>query len=539
MKKYFYFMSMVAIVAAMAACNKGGGEEIPTEEPIEPAKITIAEAFQEFYMNKGESIKLSYTVAPSGINVDYTLNWESDDPDVAIVVNDEVQAVGLGTTEITVNIPEYPDVKKAKFTVTVLDPIEVGDFLYSDGSWGNQKVVTGKSIIGLVYWLGNPTLFDPILESDYPNCTHGLAMSLKQGKAEHWQKDFMEYWFNGATQLEYDKMKDSPLCNNSGSLTEWGFYKSSYSDLLAPYLDLSGAGKDLWAGGGMYCGIGGYTYTAILEEFTKTDPAAVTYPYEFYNNAMDLVKDIETPLSTSRWYVPSIFEAALMVNTALTKPSDFNNTDKGGDGAAIINHNNSNVSKLNSVLNSISGADPLPTDKSYAIASATDAFMPFDSIVGAMGIPCAEFFECMAITQDSVGYAEKEASYNKAVADGKTEDAEYYKKEMDKLLANETRWYDWLKANAGDQYSTYESYKTTEERVEIYAQIKNMDITYSQLGGAGLIFALSLFGTLTYANVGVADGLLHNNIFVSTGDPVSGGKGSDNTNDVVRAIIAF
>ncbi|MBR1808881.1 MAG: Ig-like domain-containing protein [Paludibacteraceae bacterium] len=538
MKKYFYFMSLVAMVAAMAACGPKEEEGTP-EEQVEPQKITIAEAYQEFNMAKGETMQISYSIAPTGINVAYTLVWKSDDEDIATVDNEgNVTAVSNGTATISVSVEEYPDVKKAEAVVTVLDPIAVGDYIYSDGSWGKQKVVDGKSIIAVVYWVGNPTLFDPILESEYPNCTHGLAMSLKQGHVEQWQKDFHEYWFGGDGSLDnYEDLKGSALCNSKGSIIEYGFAVSSYSDLLAPYLDYKS--KELWTGG-MFCGIGGYTITAIMEEYTKTDPDAAKYPLQIYTNTMDLVKDIETPLTTSRWYVPSLFETALMVNTALTKPADFNNTSTGSDGNPIVQHNNYNVAALNSVLSSTTGADQLPTDKASAIASASDAYFPFDSIFDFM--PCGDFFELVVVTQDSTGYYQYEATYKDAVEKGKTEDAAKAQEEMDKRMANETRWYKWLTDNAGDDYAKYEPYKTTKERIEIFVSIRGLDptkVTYEKIGSASFVWALSLFGTLTYANVGVADGKLHNNLFVSSDEPVSGAKGTENPKDVVRAVIAF
>ncbi len=67
MKKLFYFMSMLALVAFVGACNPNP-EEGP-EEKVEPSKISFVEAFQEFYMNKGETIQLTYTIAPMEVNV--------------------------------------------------------------------------------------------------------------------------------------------------------------------------------------------------------------------------------------------------------------------------------------------------------------------------------------------------------------------------------------------------------------------------------------------------------------------------------------
>ena len=108
-------------------------------------------------------------------------------------------------------------------------------------------------------------------------------------------------------------------------------------------------------------------------------------------------------------------------------------------------------------------------------------------------------------------------------------------------MKHEESWYNWLKENAGDNYANYEKYKTQRERVEIYLAIKGYedDVTFEKLGASAILTGFSLFGILTYANVGVGDGLMHNTVFVYDGKPISGSKGSDNPYDVIRPIIAF
>ena len=503
-------MSLAAVVFAMASCKDKETEPIPQGEEVVPQKITLADAYQDYFMSVDETAQIQYTVSPSNVNVKYTLQWVSSDENVVKVDGKgKVTALAQGAATVTVSIPEYPEVKPAVASITVMAPAKVGDYIYSDGSWGENPQPEGKQVIAVVYWIGNASLFDPILEADYPNCTHGLAMSIKQGQAGQWMKDFGNYLYNNDDLSDqknlFMNMGNSPLCDNAGSLTEWGIEHSSYADLIRPYFE----NQDLWAGDG-YCGLGGYTYTSVLEEYTREYPNAGQYPFEFYLNAMNLVKDIEAPLTTSRWYVPSIFEAALMVNTALTKPGDFNNTNVDGDLNPIISHNHDNVAVMNDALGKVAGADLLPTGSEYAIASATDAYCPFKEICSTMS--CGDFFECCYVCNTTEGLTADEAA------------------EL------EARWDSWLKDNAGDKYQEYKNYaETINERYEVFLAIRGYDnVTPEQVSGDRLGVGLSILVASVYANVGVSDGLRHTNM-----SPYSGFKGNDNQYDVVRAIIAF
>lgn len=510
MKKIFYFMSLAAVVFAMASCKDKETEPIPQGEEVVPQQIRLADAFQEYFMSEGETAVIQYTVTPSNVNVNYTLAWTSSDEKVVKVDSKgKVTAVAAGSATVTVSITEYPEVKPAVANITILAPAKVGDYIYDDGFWGENPNPNGKKVIAVVYWLGNASLFDPILEVDYPNCTHGLAMSIKQGQAGEWMRDFGNYFYNNDDLSDqknlFMNMGNSPICDNSGSLTEWGIEHSSYAELIRPYFE----NKDLWAGDG-FCGLGGYTYTSVLEQYTREYPNAGQYPFEFYLNAMNLVKDIEAPLTTSRWYVPSIFEAALMVNTALTKPGDFNNSKVDEDLNPLINHNNDNLAVMNAALSKVQGADLLPTGSEYAIASATDAYCPFKEICSSMS--CGDFFECCYVCYTEEGHT------------------------ADEVAEMEARWDSWLKDNAGDKYQEYKNYaETMEERYEVFLAIRGYDnLTPQQINADRLGVGLAVLVASTYANVGVSNGLRHISI-----SPYSGFKGEDNLYDVVRAIIAF
>ena len=498
------------------AAEEGGGGNTT---PATPTRIAFPESLQAFNIAEEEEFQMQWTVSPANVDPkSYTLKWSSDDESIVTVDKDGlVKGIKQGTATVSVKINEYPEVKKAEAVITVLPPAKVGDFIYSDGSWGTSKVVEGKEIIALVYWEGDPTLYDPILEQDYKNCTHGLAMSLKQGPVGQWQQRFSEYYFGGLDGTsDYKAMANSAFCDDAGTMTEWLVNKSSYGDLAVPLLD----NKDALIGE-TYIGVGGYTLTASMEEFMQKDPKAADAPLDIYTNTMKLVEGIATPATTSRWYIPGAYEAALMVNTALTKPSDFNNDKKDEGGNPLVIHNNKNVEFLNKILSGVTGADPLPTDKDAAIASASDVYMPMNQLIlqdmGDGGMDCGDFWAYFAVTgvkTDGSPTAEEDAD-----------------------------WKGWLEDNAPDKVDTYMAYKTGAERKEAFLKIKGYDgkVTQEQISGAAFVVALSMFGTLMYANVSVNDGMLHNAEYFLTGDyhKDSGAKGKDNPKDYVRAVIAF
>ncbi len=521
MKKYLY---LAAALLAMAACQpkENNNPEDPNKESVIPQQIRLADAFQEYFMSEGETALIQYTVTPSNVNVTYTLACASSDEKVVKVDSKgKVTAVAAGSATVTVSINEYPEVKAAEAHITVLAPAKVGDYIYSDGSWGSDANPSGKSVIAVVYWVGNASLFDPILEQDYPNCTHGLAMSIKQGAAGQWMRDFDYYFYNtedlSTTYSTYKNMGNSPLCDESGSLTEWGVKHSSYADKIRPYFE----NKDLWAGD-LFPGLGGYTYTAVLEQYTREYDPEGKFPFEFYINAMNLVKDIEAPYTTSRWYVPSVFEAALMVNTALTSPKDFNNNRDDDQGNPLVAHNNANVAVINAALSKVNGADLLPTDQYYCIASATDSYAPYSSVSNYL--ECAEFFECFSVVWD----ADSSNATKKAAAD--------------------KAWDEWLKANAGDKYAEYAAYHPEENemknRIQVWLKIKgHEDLDYDKLRSDMLGFASVSINAHMYGNVCVTDGKWHPVITtypeIEELKSYSAWKGENNERDVVRAIIAF
>ena len=58
-------------------------------------------------------------------------------------------------------------------------PVNVGDYYYSDGTWSTARDYS-KTVIGIVFAKASPATADKAMMTDYPKCTHGLVVALKE-----------------------------------------------------------------------------------------------------------------------------------------------------------------------------------------------------------------------------------------------------------------------------------------------------------------------------------------------------------------------
>lgn len=119
---------------------------------------------------------------------------------------------------------------RISYTATDLKP---GDYYYSDGTTsdgGLQRIYTdgtgagagsvpptvGKTVIGIVFWIGNPTegnhnngtafadFGDPALRLEKSGCTHGLVVALQDASPQKWQSTSSDVgaWVSSNTSYE-------------------------------------------------------------------------------------------------------------------------------------------------------------------------------------------------------------------------------------------------------------------------------------------------------------------------------------------------
>lgn len=195
-------------------------------------------------------------------------------------------------------------------------PARFGDYYYSDGTWSSD-LDASKTVIGVVFWAGDPTEQDPTLKQDHPECTNGLALAIDGEEFCAWQSNF------GA----YGMRVDDWLSDNAD------FH--SIATTVEPYDHINE--------------ILGYNHTKAIEAFNAA-PENSAWPVEAVQKAVDYRSEVPAPASSSDWYLPSPKEIYIICT---------------GDVDDIFYHTprtQDNMLKLNKVLATIDGAQQLGTD---------------------------------------------------------------------------------------------------------------------------------------------------------------------------------
>lgn len=246
---------------------------------VEPYWVETISLESSLALETGSSTTLipAFTSDVDGMEPTYKdVRWKSSDENV-VKVDDKghVTAVGVGEATVTVttssewSVPSGSEHKSADCKVTVTQaahPAYVGDYFYSDGTWSTE-LQSGKTVVGVVFATANATSTDPQLKKDYPKCTHGLVVSLK----------------------EYD----SPVDMVSGAEYSWKSV-NNYAIEQGGYASM--AATDI---------ICGYSNTQAMKAFkaAKGD----------YSKYLDIIDGHNVPVEgVSTWYMPSQYELSLM-----------------------------------------------------------------------------------------------------------------------------------------------------------------------------------------------------------------------------------
>lgn len=283
----------------VTACSD---EDEPT--PEDPGKnptqveLTLEKDFLEIAV--GQEVQLNYTVEPS----ETAIEWATSDERIAVVDNNGlVKAIARGSATITAkagNVTKTCNIK-------VVKAMAVGDFYYSDGT-SSSALNSAKNVIGVIFWLGDPTADDPTLKKDHPECTHGLVVALNNSEPVVWQTDHASY---------------------NGLVNDW--IKSNATE----YTEIASA----WQVDTRRNKIAGYNNTKAIEAFNAAQ-ANSEWPVSAVATTVSYRTKVAAPEATSGWFLPGIKELTLLVNSEHDGDVfDFNNVaaDKKGLNKATIN----------------------------------------------------------------------------------------------------------------------------------------------------------------------------------------------------------
>lgn len=239
----------------------------------------------------GATLQLTATVTPENAT-NKSITWSSSDEAVATV--DEAGLV-TGVAEGETTIMAEADGIFGLCTITVIAPAHIGDFYYADGSY-SSTFDTSKSVIGVVFYTGDPTVNDAILRRDHPNCNHGLVLALTETQDVYWQKNARQYNSTVSAWVEANGLEYQTLLSGI-----------EYSDPMNQ--------------------INGYNNTKAIEAFNAAEENA-EWPVTAMNALNDHRRTVAAPETSSGWYFPSIKELNLAFSGDYQGPIvDFENED--------------------------------------------------------------------------------------------------------------------------------------------------------------------------------------------------------------------
>lgn len=272
----------------------------------------------------GQTYQLKATVLPEEAS-SYTIDWSSSDDGIATVSQEGlVTAIAAGNADITASCNGFEAI--CAVTVTEEPSVEeepkTGDFYYSDGTW-STGLNTSKTVIGVVFWTGNPATDDAILAADHPQATRGLVVSLSE--------------LTGPWQSNYNAYK--------------GFVNDWVTDNLTGYESLIGGVTGYEPQDRMDYMLG-YNNTKAIKAFNEA-PENSSWPVEAVAGLAAFEEATPAPEGTSGWYLPSIKEVSLII-TGVYEGYIFDIME--------IDPQTENKDFLNGVLAQIAGAEQIGSE---------------------------------------------------------------------------------------------------------------------------------------------------------------------------------
>ena len=301
--------SGTAIIMAQAGNKTGSCTVNVVGTPVESVSIDQV----EIYMIEGDVYTLRATVLPESAD-NKSVTWSSSNESIASVN-------GSGT--VTAHKPGDCEIyaKAGNCTAECHVSIDkralaVGDYYYADGTWSAQ-LDAGRTPIGVVFYVGDVTAFDPALKNEHPNCTHGLVVSLTEDPdGSAWQSNYEQY---------------------ASTIGMW-------CDAFAPQYECVTSGYELEDNLNRPIG---YNNTKAMELFNAAEDNA-EWQIEPINFVVNYRNEVPAPEASSDWYLPSAKELSLLMSGEYDK----NIWDIRDTGASVENLKevNKKIAKIESAI---------------------------------------------------------------------------------------------------------------------------------------------------------------------------------------------
>lgn len=190
-----------------------------------------------------------FTSDVDGKQPTYTdLVWTSSNPDIVSVdeKSGEITTHKEGSAVITATVSDSRalqpghDAISAKCNVIVekpVDPINIGDYYYSDGTWSTQ-LNRNKTVIGVVFSTSSAATADKNMMIDHPTCTHGLVVALPEYSSALGQFGYSSV-YGWLSERGYE-VPDTSKPNGYGLTKGMKAYRSANSTYMEMYDATSG-----------------------------------------------------------------------------------------------------------------------------------------------------------------------------------------------------------------------------------------------------------------------------------------------------------
>ena len=292
------------------------------------------------------------------------VKWTSSDEAIATVDSyGKVTALAAGTVHITAttsngySVPSGQPQKSATCKLTIKEAtlqINVGDYYYSDGTWSSE-LNPSKTVIGVVFARANSASSDALLAKDYPDCVHGLVLSI----------------------VEYEQSCTSNRSWLRADLIKW----------------MGEHGYNQWLVDDKYCGYNN-TQGLLALNAAKVKSGEDVIHVNHVDAVLQHREKVKTPSGASAWYMPSYMEMVELSNNL-----DAVNASLAKVGGTTLRRT------YEYVYDKVTGGTPIPSvgtaeqhyyysnniaeDKIYAYNMNTDQLVnpkvstsPWDSVSG-------------------------------------------------------------------------------------------------------------------------------------------------------------
>lgn len=150
-------------------------------------------------------------------------------------------------------------------------------YILFDGTYSTE-LDENKIPIGVIFYVGDPSVDDAAMRNDHPSCVNGLVVSLNSENGD-WQTEYKAYgetvssWIEANTSYEATASSTSATANFNKSL--------------------------------------GYNNTKGYEAFNAA-PENAAWPVTIAERVVAYREAVPAPENTTGWYIPSAKEAAIL-----------------------------------------------------------------------------------------------------------------------------------------------------------------------------------------------------------------------------------